>query len=172
MDYVPLTLSRRSAPQILQFVDAVFAGEAGDGLTGMDDGPVRHEAHRSEACGYVELWPVAHNPENRPKPRHGRANGTANGAAGRNRTPPIGTQNADKISDLVRQPDIEAGDILILVRKRDGFVDEMMRALKQRNLPVAGADRMHLLEQICVRMFWLPRDLRSIRKMIYRSPAC
>ena len=151
MDYVPLTLSRRSAPQILQFVDAVFAGAAGDGLTGMDDGPVRHEAHRSEACGYVELWPVAHNPEKPPEAEAWdvpMAQQMAQQAETGRRQ--LARRMADKISDLVRQPDIEPGDILILVRKRDGFVDEMMRALKQRNLPVAGADRMHLLEQICV----------------------
>ena len=151
MDYVPLTLSRRSAPQILEFVDAVFAGDAGDGLTGMDDAPVRHQAHRNEACGYVELWPVAHNPEKPPETEAWDVpmaqEMTQQAETGRRQ---LTRKIAEKIATLVSQPDIEPGDILILVRKRDGFVDEMMRALKQRNLLVAGADRMQLLEQICV----------------------
>ena len=45
---------------------------------------------------------------------------------------------------------ITAGDILILVRRRDPFTTPMIRALKRRGMPVAGADRMQLTEQIAV----------------------
>ena len=36
------------------------------------------------------------------------------------------------------------GDIMILVRRRGGFVHEMVRALKERDIDVAGVDRMVL----------------------------
>ena len=42
------------------------------------------------------------------------------------------------------------GDILILVRKRQPFAEAMVAALKARAVPVAGADRIRLAEQIAV----------------------
>src|SRR5690606_37123629 len=54
----PLITSRRSAPDILAFVDAVFAPEtARMGLT-FSGGEIRHEAHRREAKGGIEFWPT------------------------------------------------------------------------------------------------------------------
>ena len=43
-----------------------------------------------------------------------------------------------------------AGDILILVRTRGPFFDAVIRALKQKRVPVAGADRLQLTEHIAV----------------------
>ena len=45
---------------------------------------------------------------------------------------------------------IRPGDVLILVRRRGPFVDEIVRALKTRDIGVAGTDRMVLTEQIAV----------------------
>src|SRR5690606_19700518 len=45
---------------------------------------------------------------------------------------------------------ITPGDIMILVRKRNHLVDALMRALKKRNIPVSGADRMVLNKQIVI----------------------
>ena len=45
---------------------------------------------------------------------------------------------------------IEAQDIMILVRRRNDFFDEMVRALKLQNIPVAGTDRMVLSDQLAV----------------------
>src|SRR5262249_57652094 len=45
---------------------------------------------------------------------------------------------------------IRAGDILILVRKRTPFAPAMISALKAHGIPVAGADRLVLTEQIAV----------------------
>ncbi|HXG79519.1 MAG TPA: 3'-5' exonuclease, partial [Methyloceanibacter sp.] len=42
------------------------------------------------------------------------------------------------------------GDILILVRRRDPFTTPMIRALKRSQIPVAGADRMLLMDQLAV----------------------
>ena len=43
---------------------------------------------------------------------------------------------------------MRAGDILVLVRRRTGFVQRLVRALKERDVPVAGVDRMVLTEQL------------------------
>ena len=45
---------------------------------------------------------------------------------------------------------IQAGDIMILVRQRGAIVEELVRALKSRNIGVAGSDRMVLTEHISV----------------------
>ena len=62
---------------------------------------------------------------------------------------------AAKISGLINAPDsqVTPGDILILVRRRDAFVEDMIRALKQETPPieVAGADRMNVMAQIAVK---------------------
>lgn len=46
---------------------------------------------------------------------------------------------------------LRPGDILILVRRRDPFTTPMIRALKRARVPVAGADRMRLLQQLAVK---------------------
>ncbi|RUU56963.1 double-strand break repair helicase AddA, partial [Mesorhizobium sp. M2C.T.Ca.TU.009.01.2.1] len=45
---------------------------------------------------------------------------------------------------------LTAGDILVLVRKRDRFVHALSRSLKNRQIPVAGADRLSLPGHIAV----------------------
>ncbi len=45
---------------------------------------------------------------------------------------------------------VKAGDILVLVRKRDGFVQALTRELKDLHVPVAGADRLILTDHIAV----------------------
>ncbi len=52
----PLVTSRRSAPEILSFVDRVFADEAARaGLTSRGQ-EIEHLAHRAEAKGGIEFW--------------------------------------------------------------------------------------------------------------------
>jgi ATP-dependent exoDNAse (exonuclease V) beta subunit len=59
---------------------------------------------------------------------------------------------------------IKAGDVLILVRRREPFTTPMIRALKHANIPVAGADRMRLMDQLAV------QDLVASRSARWRSP--
>ncbi len=92
----------------------------------------------------------------------------------------LATKIADKIHELIADPGhhVQPKDILILVQNRDAFVVDMIRALKQaaRRVPVAGADRMQLLEQIAVmdlmaaaRAALLPHDDLSLASFL-RSP--
>ena len=173
--YVPLTLSWRSVPDVLGLVDAVFADEAA--RQGVSTTPVVHQAHRENAVGHVELWPLERAPETAPQIDLWElpADATAESAAGR-----LAARMGDKIAALVgdESQNINAGDILILVRKRDGFVDEMIRALKRRRIQVAGADRMVLLEQIVIMDilaaadFALNCDDDLTLACVLRSPLC
>ena len=45
---------------------------------------------------------------------------------------------------------VRAGDILVLVRRRNAFVEELVRELKDKNVEVAGIDRLKLDEHIAV----------------------
>ena len=45
---------------------------------------------------------------------------------------------------------LEAGDVLVLVRRRDEFATSLVRALKAKGVPVAGLDRLELTEQAAV----------------------
>ena len=49
-----------------------------------------------------------------------------------------------------RNRPVTAGDCLVLVRRRNAFVDELIRALKARGVAVAGIDRLVLTEHIAV----------------------
>ena len=49
-----------------------------------------------------------------------------------------------------RNRPIQPSDILILVQKRGAFAARMVRALKDRSIPVSGADRMVLTDQLVI----------------------
>jgi ATP-dependent helicase/nuclease subunit A len=68
------------------------------------------------------------------------------------------------------------GDILILVRRRRPFADLMVATLKKRGIPVAGADRLRLTQQLAVRdllaladVLLLPEDDLSLAALL-KSP--
>src|SRR5690606_32661037 len=56
----------------------------------------------------------------------------------------------DKGETVAGRP-ITPGDILVLVRKRDRFVNALSRALKNAKVRVAGADRLRLTDHIAVK---------------------
>ena len=43
---------------------------------------------------------------------------------------------------------VRPGDILVLVRRRTAFIQRLVRALKEKGVPVGGVDRLKLVEQI------------------------
>jgi ATP-dependent helicase/nuclease subunit A len=152
---VKLNVSFRSTAAVLGLVDRVFNTTARAGL--VDDGdPIAHRVSRVGEFGEIVLWPVAcpvaeevPAPWALPKVRELTAAPEAR----------VAEAIADEIGRLLRagttgrfkQPRaLNAGDIMILVRNRTYFVELMVRALKRRGIPVAGIDRMRLLEQIAV----------------------
>jgi ATP-dependent helicase/nuclease subunit A len=168
----PLTLdvSFRSTVPVLEAVDAVFATTpAADGVVEGEQ-PVRHRPARVGHAGRVELWPPAEVPAAAPPIAWDpptKISRSASSAA------ILASTVADTIGRWIETKDslaskgrpITAGDIMILVRQRTGFMDLLVRALKQRKVPVAGADRMVLTEQLVVqdlmglaRFLLLPED--------------
>lgn len=152
---VPLTISFRSTEAVLNTVDAVFAlEEAGKGVAWDGEGVVHH-AIRAGESGLVELWE-----EEEPASReaaHAMEPHLDTGAG-----PHARDRLAERIAETIRHwlntgERLEArdrpmrpGDILVLVRNRDPLVQRLIRELKARGIPVAGADRMKLSEQLAV----------------------
>ena len=71
---------------------------------------------------------------------------------------------------------IRPGDIMVLMPRREPFGSALIRALKMRGIPVAGADRIKLAEQIAVmdlialgRFALLPEDDLNLAALL-RSP--
>jgi ATP-dependent helicase/nuclease subunit A len=152
---VPLTLSFRSTEPILEAVDRVFAEPpAADGLT-WQEGAIRHHAFRTGEAGLVELWTVETEEKREPaeafEPWNEEAAGAHSVDALCKRIATVikaWLDNGEELASQGRQ--VKAGDILILVRRRDPFTTPMIRALKHQKVPVAGADRMRLTDQIAV----------------------
>jgi len=152
---VPLNLSFRSTKAVLQAVDQVFAdGQPGrDGIApaGADIG---HLARRAGQAGAVEIWPPIEPralDELIPwKPPVEQIRGDS--PSGR-----LAKLIAQRIKAMVatetlpsKARPVRPGDILVLVRRRGGFVEDLVRELKREGVAVAGADRMVLTEQLAV----------------------
>jgi ATP-dependent helicase/nuclease subunit A len=150
----PLHVSFRSVPTLLEAIDAVFADPAAAAGVVPAGEEVRHISARPGQGGRVELWPLAieikgEEPEpwalpavvdDVDLPRARLARSLASRIAeiiGRDELPSRGRK-------------VRAGDILVLVRRRNVFVDELVRELKDRNVEVAGIDRLKLGEHIAV----------------------
>jgi ATP-dependent helicase/nuclease subunit A len=156
---VDLNVSFRSTDAVLRAVDAVFAhADARHGVVIAEGDDVRHEPVRAGDAGLVELWPpVAPADSGDPEP-------WAPPIQRRDDAPPserLARLIATRIQRWTRTDDptgwlpardrqMRPGDVLILVRRRDAFLTAMVRALKTLDVPVAGADRMVLTEQLAV----------------------
>jgi len=151
-----LELSFRSVAAVLQTVDAVFADQRVAAGVAFAGATIRHEPYRIGAAGLVELWPpVGPEADEPPTPWDAPL------SQARLKVPRA--RLADAIAATVKSwldtgetleasgRPMHAGDILVLVRRRDPFVGALVRALKERDVPVAGVDRMVLADQLAVR---------------------
>ncbi|WP_169566681.1 double-strand break repair helicase AddA [Sneathiella limimaris] len=180
---VPMELSFRSTHAVLSLVDEVFAREeARSGVTfGAEQ--VRHFIHRMDQIGHTEIWPVV-----KPEPREDEDPWEIPVDQGFTVSPPakLADNIAVQIKDWMSRGEILASanrpiapkDIMILVQSRNALFDELVRALKSHAIPVAGADRMRLTEQLAVldlialgRFVLLPEDDLNLASLL-KSPFC
>jgi ATP-dependent helicase/nuclease subunit A len=181
-----LHLSFRSAPVVLEAVDEVFKDPAAHVGLAAAPRPTAHTAIRRNEPGRVILWPSIRKPEQ---------------AAATNWTDPVDHLGQDspevtlakQIAATVREwldraetldalgedgmpRPIRPGGILILVRSRGALTDAIIRELKAKRIPIAGADRLTLTEHIAVmdlialgRVALLPEDDLSLAALL-KSP--
>ncbi len=179
---VPLNVSFRSTVPVLQAVDHVFAqDEAARGLTLVDGALIEHHAFRRGHAGLFEMWEVEKTEAPEPTAPFEPWNEEAGGA---DAIDALTMRIASRIRNWLdsgahldsKGRPIRAGDILILVRRREPFTSPMIRALKRAKIPVAGADRMHLLDQLAVQdlialadVLLLPEDDLALA-VVLKSP--
>ena len=154
-DEVPLTLSFRSTRAVLAAVDAVFADDAARAGVTLDETPISHDAWRRAAAGLVEVWPaIRATTRSDPTPWKPPVERIAAAAPSTR----LARLVADRIETMAdggeilesKGRPIRPGDIMVLVRRRGAFVDDLVRALKERGVEVAGVDRMVLADQMAV----------------------
>ena len=150
-----LQVSFRSTRAVLAAVDAVFAIPDNAAGVALDRDPIVHQAFRMLDGGSVEVWPpVTPRPVEDPEP-WGPPVERVRGDSPETR---LARLVAERIKIMISGGEmlesagrpITPGDIMVLVRRRTPFVEELVRALKNRHVAVAGVDRMVLTEQMAV----------------------
>jgi len=147
---VGLDVSFRSARPVLDLVNLAVPDLAGITDPRMP-GFQAHRSARADAGGFVEIWPVISDDSEAPlapsfappdirQPRDAAALSATK----------LAEQLAGWIGTrlLPSGRAMRAGDIMILLRKRGRYHRLVLAALQQAGIPVAGADRMKLEDQI------------------------
>lgn len=152
-DPVQFNISFRSTKPILELVDSIFAPALI--RQGVSEDVIEHEAYRQNQAGLVELWPLFEtekkediSPWNPPVDIIDSTSGAAQMAAYTAQQIEGWITSGERLESYDRG--IKAGDILILMRARNKFIDQLVKALKSRNIPVSGVDRMVLNDQLIV----------------------
>ena len=154
-DQIHLDVSFRSTAAVLDTVNELFRNEeAARGVVGENE-DITHIPFRVGDGGKVELWPLIEPEEGEnkdiwlpPVERHGSESTSARLAR------QIARQIKQKVETgemLVSQNrPVRYGDFMILVQRRNVFVEEMVRECKNVGVNVAGVDKIRLLEQIAI----------------------
>lgn len=154
---IRLPLSFRSTDHVLSAVDQVFSVAENRRGLGEGGGDVTHQSSRIGHPGLTEVWEMI-----APAESVEEDDWTLPFDATPETTPPaiLARRIADTIAGWIghemivedkKARTVRPGDVLVLVRKRDGFVNALTRALKSRNaIPVGGADRLVLTRHIAI----------------------
>jgi ATP-dependent helicase/nuclease subunit A len=145
--YLRFHHSFRSGEAVLGSVDQVFkAREIYESVTTDVAGIPEHLALPDAAPGLVELWPLIE-----PADKKEIEGWDAPFDKISERSPRV--QLAQRIAKHVKywtDRGLKPGEVLVLVRQRGPLFEAVIRALKDADVPVAGADRLVLTEHIAV----------------------
>lgn len=152
---ISLDLSFRSTQEVLSAVDQVFSLPDNQKGLSVSGATASHTSQRLGEKGEVIVWPLELKPPKAEKTDWRIPPGDDSEAKAEIA---LANRIAQTIHDWLgrgerlpgRRERLRAGDILILVRKRDSFVPAINRALKARNLNSAGADRLKLTTHIAI----------------------
>uniref|UniRef100_UPI002811E9F3 double-strand break repair helicase AddA n=1 Tax=Phenylobacterium sp. TaxID=1871053 RepID=UPI002811E9F3 len=186
---VDLLTSWRSTPEVLRFVDAVFApAELANAIQPrVNFEAVAHRPVRTVDRGCIDVWDLVEEPEGEDReawdaPLDVEREDSANRKLARRIAAEIRTliDRGEAVwdKDEKRWRPAHAGDVLILVRRRKLLFEEILRALKREGLPVAGADRLALSGHIAfddllalARFALFPADELTLAALL-KSPFC
>lgn len=177
---VPLNASFRSVSVVLDLVNRLLENNvAKQGVLKTGEQAIHTAVRRGEG-GLIEIWPLV----SVEKTETNSVWEVPERKKSENPIVILSCKIADKIKTMLDKPEflesahrpIEPKDIMILVSKRTGIVTELVRALKERQIPVAGIDRLDLSAHIaiqdllCVAQFvLLPEDDLNLATLL-KSP--
>jgi ATP-dependent helicase/nuclease subunit A len=139
--------SFRSGENVLGSVDRVFrTQDIYASVTTDVAGIPPHEALPDAAPGLVELWPLIAPAERKQIEGWDAPFDTESEQSPR----VVLAQRIAAHVQVWRARGLKAGDVLVLVRQRGPLFEAIIRALKNADIPVAGADRLVLTEHIAV----------------------
>jgi len=185
---VDLLDSWRSTPQVLSFVDALFAPpHLKAAIQPGAETELKHLPKRLDHPGCVDVWDLEVEKKGQERdawelPLDIEPEDSANKKLAR--------RIANEIQALIARRDAvfdkdarvwrpaHAGDVLILVRRRGALFEEILRALKRAGVAVAGADRLTLSGHIIFddllalsRFAQFPGDELTLAALL-KSPFC
>lgn len=177
---VDLNVSFRSTPAVLDAVDRVFGEiEAAKGVA--EPGDVIHLPSRKNEPGRVELWPLVEAGEDKAdtKDIEGTGSGASQALPHERLARLIAAHAKHLIATERRARDgekLHAGHFMVLVRRRNEFVNALVRALKREGVEVAGVDRLNLGQELAIqdllamaRFVLLPQDDLNLAALL-KSP--
>ena len=160
---LPLEYSFRSSPAILDLVDAALAGRDPAAL----GAEVSHRATNDTLPGRVDLWPLIADDE---APEDAAFEDPVDLIRDTHPVARLASSIAAEIDGMLKRGErlptregsraMTPGDVLILVQTRGPVFDEVIRACKAKGLPIAGADRLELTEELAV------KDLIALLKFL------
>jgi ATP-dependent helicase/nuclease subunit A len=140
--------SFRSGENVLAAVDEVFRSkELAASVTSDRDGFPPHIALPDAPPGVVEIWEPEKPDERNPIEGWDAPFDTVSETSPRIK---LAKRVARAVRRMIDAGDARCGDVLILVRQRGELFEAIIRALKNQNVEVAGADRLMLTEHIAV----------------------
>lgn len=153
---IPMNTSFRSTQAVLSLVDKIFEVPYMYNTLTMGGEEYRnHLAFRQGQSGRIDLWPIYKAPKQDDRapwklPTEIVPSYNAQSALAEKIATQIQTwiENGEILKSTGRA--ITPGDIMILMRSRNALVDHLIRALKSKNIPVSGADRLKIGTHIAV----------------------
>jgi ATP-dependent helicase/nuclease subunit A len=153
---IDLSISYRSTQEILNAVDKVFPGTvpAQLGFSPTDKQEAPHQSNRKGKAGVVEIWPLFEplekeeeqpwqTPLDREPAQHPRRR------LAREIAKTIESWIGKRVI-VARDRTVQPDDILILLQSRGPLFSMLISELRKAGVPVAGADRLKLLENLAV----------------------
>ena len=168
---IQLRDSYRSTTKVLEAIDSIFSNDAAKAGLMFSNDILKHTPTRGGYEGLVELWPLSEAIK-----ENNEVVVSAKTVLARRIADTIAGWLKDGLMLESQGRPVNAGDIMILIRKRSVLVDYLVRALKRNNVPVAGHDRMKLGDNLAVmdlialgQCLLLPEDNLTLASLL-KSP--
>ena len=155
-----LEYSFRSSEAIMRLVDCTFQDRANKGL----ESEIKHRAFKAKMPGRIDLWPIIPKTQS---PEEKAWFDPTDKIALNHETVLLANQIAENIHRMCHtgtlipvendgdgtygMRPVTEGDFLILVQRRSALFHEIIRACKNKDLAIAGADRLKIGGELAVK---------------------